>query len=138
MERIDRTKALAKAEQSFNAAEESIENLKKSVRDPNDAVFQKALQNLVSSLDQTCQALSNIEEKDTLSPNLIKILHRTVLHVDALNNDPHIRNKVNAEKNAVLWGQLISHSQIIKSKDDKLSSLKRGVRAAEVENDTQG
>lgn len=131
--------AINQAERSFNTAQTSIDKLK-SARDPNDQVFKKALTDLVSSLKDGSQALSNIENmskssKGILQPNLFTKIQRLI---SAFEKDPTIQSKVAALHNAQLQAELQTHLSNINSKTAKLS-LRRGERVANVEHpDTQG
>lgn len=138
---MDMTTAVKSAQRSLDSVQNTIETLKSSARTTNDAVFKKAINNLLKSIEKSREDLDvikAIKTKDTsvtdaIKPSFIDSVNRTLHTINSLEQDADIQVQVGALQYTLFWDQLQGYKTIIKMTAANLKGLRRGERVAGID-----
>jgi len=132
--------AVSNAEQQLNRAQTAITSLKKHAKNQNTKLFQATIQDLVDSLENTKEAISDVEKvkaidksREAIKQSFFDNIQKTLNEMIVLEQDPNVQIQVGALQYSLLWDQLEGYKTTLKTTAASLKGLKRGERVESID-----
>lgn len=127
--------ALNKAERLLNAAQNSMETLQQSAKNSDKKVFQKALDNFVSSMNESSQALSKVENlgASDIPAGFVSAVNQVLKTINQIEKDPVLRAQLAALNAPLILSHLQGFKATVSVTAQQLKALRRGERVAGID-----